>query len=141
MAKLTLPCLLRRLQLMAQQHQKQQQLHPHGCHLMAMQLGQAVLLYGCLLLLHASVSATVLATSSDSAAIPILLNISSTMDLDGVPQQQQHEHTEKRTRKRDAANVPDDDDYGSYPDDVDELEALLNNKSGGFGFKNHYILF
>nr|NP_001261816.1 uncharacterized protein Dmel_CG17364, isoform D [Drosophila melanogaster]NP_648674.3 uncharacterized protein Dmel_CG17364, isoform F [Drosophila melanogaster]AAF49781.4 uncharacterized protein Dmel_CG17364, isoform F [Drosophila melanogaster]AGB94509.1 uncharacterized protein Dmel_CG17364, isoform D [Drosophila melanogaster] len=135
MAKLTLPCLLRRLQLMAQQHQKQQQLHPHGCHLMAMQLGQAVLLYGCLLLLHASVSASVLATSSDSAAIPILLNISSTMDLDGVPQQQQHEHTEKRTRKRDAANVPDDDDYGSYPDDVDELEALLNNKSA----KGKYI--
>lgn len=63
------------------------------------------------------------------------------MDLDGVPQQQQHEHTEKRTRKRDAANVPDDDDYGSYPDDVDELEALLNNKSGGFGFKYDYILF
>ncbi|XP_033161252.1 uncharacterized protein LOC117141742 isoform X1 [Drosophila mauritiana] len=145
MAKLTLPCLLRRLQLMAlqlqlqlqpqQQHQQQQQLHPHGCHLMAMQLGQAVLLYGCLLLLHASVSASVLATSSDSAAIPILLNISSTMELDGVTQQQQHEPSEKRTRKRDAANVPDDDDYGSYPDDVDELEALLNNKSA----KGKYI--
>ncbi|XP_043648583.1 uncharacterized protein LOC122617013 isoform X1 [Drosophila teissieri] len=148
MAKLTLPCLLRRLQLMAlrlqlqlqpQQHQhQQQQLHPHGCHLMAMQLGQAVLLYGCLLLLHASVSASVLASSSDTAAIPTLLNISGTADLDapGAPQQQQQpEQLEKRTRKRDAANVPDDDDYGSYPDDVDELEALLNNKSA----KGKYI--
>ncbi|XP_039485115.1 uncharacterized protein LOC120447664 [Drosophila santomea] len=146
MAKLTLPCLLRRLQLMAlrlqlqlqqqpQQHQQQQQLHPHGCHLMAMQLGQAVLLYGCLLLLHASVSASVLASSSDTAAIPTLLNISGTADLDEAPQQQQPEQLEKRTRKRDAANVPDDDDYGSYPDDVDELEALLNNKSA----KGKYI--
>ncbi|KRK01840.1 uncharacterized protein LOC6534057 isoform X3 [Drosophila yakuba] len=146
MAKLTLPCLLRRLQLMAlrlqlqlqqqpQQQQQQQQLHPHGCHLMAMQLGQAVLLYGCLLLLHASVSASVLASSSDTAAIPILLNISGTADLDGAPQQEPPVQLEKRTRKRDAANVPDDDDYGSYPDDVDELEALLNNKSA----KGKYI--
>jgi len=53
------------------------------------------------------------------------------LDLNGSPtDQQKHEHLEKRPRKRDAANVPEDDEYGSYPDDVDELEALLNNKSG-----------
>ncbi|XP_016974281.1 uncharacterized protein LOC108041021 isoform X2 [Drosophila rhopaloa] len=155
MAKLTLPCLLRRLQLVAlqlqlqpqqrepeQQHQhqqKQQQQHqhqnPHGCHLMAMQLGQAMLLYGsCLLLIHASVSASVLASSSDSAAIPVQVNLSSAVHaLEGsTPQQEQ---LEKRTRKRDAANVPEDDEYGSYPDDVDDLEALLNNKSA----KGKYI--
>jgi len=143
MAKLTLPCLLRRLQLVAlqlqlqqqpqqQQQQQQQQQHPHGSHLMAMQLGQAVLLYGCLLLLHASVSASVLATSSDATGgLPALVNLSNTLDLNGSPtDQQKHEHLEKRPRKRDAANVPEDDEYGSYPDDVDELEALLNNKSG-----------
>ncbi|XP_017068258.2 uncharacterized protein LOC108105965 isoform X2 [Drosophila eugracilis] len=148
MAKLTLPCLLRRLQLVAlqlqlqlqpQQQQQQQQLqqHPHGSHLMAMQLGQAVLLYGCLLLLHASVSASVLASSSDSSAIPAsLVNISVAVDLNGIPTQQEElKLNEKRTRKRDAANVPDDDEYGSYPDDVDDLEALLNNKSA----KGKYI--
>ncbi|XP_017005660.2 uncharacterized protein [Drosophila takahashii] len=146
MAKLTLPCLLRRLQLVAlqlqlqlqpqQQQQQQQQQPPHGCHLMTMQLGQAVLLYGCLLLLHASVSASVLASSStDAAVLPALANLSTTVDLDGSPTQQQHELLEKRTRKRDAANVPDDDEYGSYPDDVDDLEALLNNKSA----KGKYI--
>ncbi|XP_016965809.1 uncharacterized protein LOC108034989 isoform X1 [Drosophila biarmipes] len=143
MAKLTLPCLLRRLQLVAlqlqlqqQPQQQQQQQHPHGCHLMAMQLGQAVLLYGCLLLLHASVSASVLASSSDvTGGLPALVNLSTTVDLNGSPGRQQDEPLEKRPRKRDAANVPDDDEYGSYPDDVDELEALLNNKSA----KGKYI--
>ncbi|KAH8373510.1 hypothetical protein KR009_011963, partial [Drosophila setifemur] len=156
MAKLTLPLLLRRLQLMAlqlahqqqqPQHQpQQQQQHPHGCNLMALQLGQAVLLYGCLLLLHASVSVSVSASASDSVAVPAMANISSP-DLGQLKKLGEHLHPEqlnpqypeqkleKRTWKRDAANVPEDDYDGSYPDDVDDLEALLNNKSA----KGKYI--
>ncbi|XP_017022881.1 uncharacterized protein [Drosophila kikkawai] len=144
MAKLTLPRLLRRLQLMAlqlqqqpQQQQQQQQQH----HLMAMQLGQAMLLYGCLLLLHASVSGSVLASSSDPSAVAIAVNLSSGIALDrpSTPATavgaQGANPLEKQPRKRDAANVPDDDYDGSYPDDVDDLEALLNNKSA----KGKYI--
>lgn len=32
--------------------------------------------------------------------------------------------------KRDVAHVPDDDYDASYPDDIDDIEALINNKSG-----------
>ncbi|KAH8239670.1 hypothetical protein KR032_006511, partial [Drosophila birchii] len=145
MAKLTLPRLLRRLQLMAlqlqQQPQQQQQQQQQQHHLMAMQLGQAMLLYGCLLLLHASVSGSVLASSSDLTAVATAVNISSGTTLDrpsstaAAVEGLEANPLEKRPRKRDAANVPDDDYDGSYPDDVDDLEALLNNKSA----KGKYI--
>ncbi|XP_026848497.1 uncharacterized protein LOC6602314 isoform X2 [Drosophila persimilis] len=152
MAKLTLPRLLQRLQLLALQlatpsrqpphHQQQQQqqqhphAHPHGCHLMAMQLCQAMLLYGCLLLLHAS--ASVSASASHTA---LALNLSSAIDLNQLkhhPEQPDHPQQPlqpQRAQKRDAANVPDDDYDGSYPDDIDDIEALLNNKSA----KGKYI--
>ncbi|XP_022217002.2 uncharacterized protein LOC111070633 isoform X4 [Drosophila obscura] len=143
MAKLTLPRLLQRLQLLAlqlatpssqpPQHQQQQQHpHPHGCHLMAMQLCQAMLLYGCLLLLHASVTVSASASATHTT---LALNLSSAIDLNQLKNHpgQQPEH--QRAQKRDAANVPDDDYDGSYPDDIDELEALLNNKSA----KGKYI--
>ncbi|XP_034122247.1 uncharacterized protein LOC117580095 isoform X4 [Drosophila guanche] len=161
MEKLTLPRLLQRLQLLALQlattpsrqppHQQQQQQHPHphGCHLMAMQLCQAMLLYGCLLLLHASVS-----VSASASHTALALNLSSAIDLNQLkhhpeqqqpqpqpqpqpeyPQTAQQPQQPQRAQKRDAANVPDDDYDGSYPDDIDELDALLNNKSA----KGKYI--
>ncbi|BFF97002.1 uncharacterized protein DMAD_05502 [Drosophila madeirensis] len=161
MEKLTLPRLLQRLQLLAlqlattpsrqpphqqQQQQQQQHPHPHGCHLMAMQLCQAMLLYGCLLLLHASVS-----VSASASHTALALNLSSAIDLNQLkhhPEQQQQQQQQpaypqmaqqpqqpQRAQKRDAANVPDDDYDGSYPDDIDELDALLNNKSA----KGKYI--
>ncbi|XP_017135652.1 uncharacterized protein LOC108151517 isoform X1 [Drosophila miranda] len=159
MAKLTLPRLLQRLQLLALQlatpsrqpphHQQQQQqqqqqqhphAHPHGCHLMAMQLCQAMLLYGCLLLLHASASVSASASSSASHTA-LALNLSSAIDLNQLkhhpeqPDHPQQPQQPQRAQKRDAANVPDDDYDGSYPDDIDDIEALLNNKSA----KGKYI--
>lgn len=150
MAKLTLPFLLQRLQLMAlqltpqnqQPHQpntNQQKAEPehaqkqHGCQLMVMQLGQVMLLYGCLLLLHASVSVSVSATASDmvTVAMPAMANLSSAKQLGQEKGQKLRESLlKKRAWKREAANVPEDDYDASYPDEVDDLEALLNNKSG-----------
>ncbi|XP_030373091.1 uncharacterized protein LOC115623052 [Scaptodrosophila lebanonensis] len=83
----------------------------------------AVLIYGCLLL-HASASeakATALpmmTTTTAPISIPIALNLS-----------------EQRAQKRDVAHVPDDDYDASYPDDIDDLEDLINNKSA----KGKYI--
>ncbi|KAH8256018.1 hypothetical protein KR026_004988, partial [Drosophila bipectinata] len=152
MAKLTLPFLLQRLQLMAlqltpqnQQQPNQQKPEPehaqkqHGCQLMVMQLGQVMLLYGCLLLLHASVSVSVSATASDmvtGVAMPAMANLSSAKHLGQEQGRKLGENpVEKRAWKREAANVPEDDYDASYPDEVDDLEALLNNKSA----KGKYI--
>ncbi|KAH8350349.1 hypothetical protein KR067_000380, partial [Drosophila pandora] len=156
MAKLTLPFLLQRLQLMALQLMPQNQQQPHqpntnqqkaepehaqkqhGCQLMVMQLGQVMLLYGCLLLLHASVSVSVSATASDlgTVAMPAMVNLSSAKHLGQEQGQKLRENlVEKRAWKREAANVPEDDYDASYPDEVDDLEALLNNKSA----KGKYI--
>lgn len=160
MAKLTLPFLLQRLQLMALQLMPQNQQQPqhqpntnqqkaepehaqkqHGCQLMVMQLGKVMLLYGCLLLLHASVSVSVSATASatdlGTVVMPAIVNLSSAKNLGQEQGQKLRENlVEKRAWKREAANVPEDDYDASYPDEVDDLEALLNNKSGEFlGFK------
>ncbi|XP_068142435.1 LOW QUALITY PROTEIN: uncharacterized protein [Drosophila tropicalis] len=181
MAKLTMSRLLQlmTLQLATFSKQQQQQFQQqHQCH-MAMALWQGILLFGCLMLLHASASAatasspsgpapappttttsasatasvpaaataaaktssdslsgsTALASASDLALVlhtpasMIIMDNFTTSALDFSDQQQQ------RAQKRDVAHVPDDDYDASYPDDIDDLEALINNKSA----KGKYI--
>ncbi|XP_023031973.1 uncharacterized protein LOC6642904 isoform X1 [Drosophila willistoni] len=190
MAKLTMSRLLQlmTLQLATFSKQQQQQFQQqHQCH-MAMALWQGILLFGCLMLLHASASAatasspsgpapapptttttttsasatasvpaaaaaaaaaatttshslsgsTALASASDLALVlhtptsMIIMDNLTTSALDFSDQQQQQQ---QRAQKRDVAHVPDDDYDASYPDDIDDLEALINNKSA----KGKYI--
>lgn len=88
----------------------------------------AVLIYG-YLMLHASgaasaANATTTALASDNFIISNISTTTTTMlALNKSKRNAQID-------KRDVAHVPDDDYDASYPDDIDDLEALINNKSG-----------
>ncbi|KAL7732367.1 hypothetical protein ACLKA6_004349 [Drosophila palustris] len=157
MAKLTLHRLLQRLQLTALQlaidtptpNNKQQQPlnsntnnnnnsnRPRMALLGWLQLCQgnghylilAVLIYG-YLMLHASAAAGV-ATTANSQPL-VMSNLTATLVL--IQSQQQQEQN-AQIEKRDVAHVPEDDYDASYPDDIDDIEALINNKSA----KGKYI--
>ncbi|KAH8370479.1 hypothetical protein KR093_003598, partial [Drosophila rubida] len=161
MAKLTLHRLLQRLQLTAlqlaidtptsqkqlqlQQQQQQQPPQPHldssnnnnrtrMAFLGWLQLCQgnghyltlAVLIYG-YLMLHASAAAgaaTANALAMSNLTAPLVLS-----------QTQQQPQQNAQIEKRDVAHVPEDEYDASYPDDIDDIEALINNKSA----KGKYI--
>lgn len=82
----------------------------------------AVLIYG-YLMLHASASSTTTNMSVESNLTTITTKITTTEISLAI--------SEKKP-KRDVAHVPDDDYDASYPDDLDDLDALINNKSGEY---------
>ncbi|EDW19252.2 uncharacterized protein LOC6583098 isoform X1 [Drosophila mojavensis] len=148
MAKLTLHRLLQRLQLTALQLandtptlMRRPQLNNnnnnnrnrmallswlHLCHGNGhYYLTLAVLIYG-YLMLHASASSTTTNMSVESNLTTITTKITTTEISLAI--------SEKKP-KRDVAHVPDDDYDASYPDDLDDLDALINNKSA----KGKYI--
>lgn len=91
----------------------------------------AVLIYG-YLMLHASgaasaANATTTALASDNF---IISNISTTTTTTRTMLALNKSKRNAQIDKRDVAHVPDDDYDASYPDDIDDLEALINNKSG-----------
>lgn len=92
----------------------------------------AVLIYG-YLMLHASGAAsaanatTTAATTALASDNFIISNISTTTTTMLALNKSKRN---AQIDKRDVAHVPDDDYDASYPDDIDDLEALINNKSG-----------
>ncbi|KAH8307610.1 hypothetical protein KR044_005232 [Drosophila immigrans] len=161
MAKLTLHRLLQRLQLTAlqlaidtptsrkqlqlQQQLRHQQQHPDSnnnnrtrmaflgwlqlCQGNGHYLTLAVLIYG-YLMLHASAAAGVAATANTLA----MSNLTTPLVL-SQSQQQLQQQQNAQIEKRDVAHVPEDEYDTSYPDDIDDIEALINNKSA----KGKYI--
>ncbi|XP_034104187.1 uncharacterized protein LOC117567978 isoform X1 [Drosophila albomicans] len=89
----------------------------------------AVLIYG-YLMLHASAAAGVATTAST----PALSNLTTPLAL-SQSQQLQQQQQNAQIEKRDVAHVPEDEYDASYPDDIDDIEALINNKSA----KGKYI--
>ncbi|XP_032598280.1 uncharacterized protein LOC116804932 [Drosophila grimshawi] len=163
MAKLTLHRLLQRLQLTAlqlatkqQQHQQQQRNKNNNnnnnnrmrmallgwlqlCRGNGHYLTLAVLIYG-YLMLHASAAATASTTTttttatttrSTTATMLAVFNRTKTLDLSQIQKQKQY----AQKLKRDVVHLSDDEYDASYPDDIDDIEALINNKSA----KGKYI--
>ncbi|XP_062129278.1 uncharacterized protein LOC133841045 [Drosophila sulfurigaster albostrigata] len=89
----------------------------------------AVLIYG-YLMLHASAAAGVATTAST----PAISNLTTPLAL-SQSQQLQQQQQNAQIEKRDVAHVPEDEYDASYPDDIDDIEALINNKSA----KGKYI--
>ncbi|XP_023178233.2 uncharacterized protein LOC111604409 [Drosophila hydei] len=85
----------------------------------------AMLIYG-YLMLHASASSTTTTTTANMLLESNLTATTTTTISLAI--------SEKKP-KRDVAHVPDDDYDASYPDDLDDIDALINNKSA----KGKYI--